>query len=97
MTSCCTDIFLALEQLFAAAAPEGTPVKSNRICARQRAQLNTTMQVLELLYGRSDTKASATAVDGLAGLVGNTPLVRIGSLSEATGCEVQHTVLGCQL
>ena len=26
-------------------------------------------------------------VEGVAGLVGNTPLVRITSLSEATGCE----------
>ena len=28
------------------------------------------------------------AVDGIAGLIGNTPLVRIRSLSELTGCEV---------
>ena len=28
------------------------------------------------------------AVDGIAGLIGNTPLVRIGSLSKLTGCEV---------
>ena len=30
----------------------------------------------------------AAKVQGLAGLIGNTPLVRIASLSEATGCEV---------
>lgn len=27
-------------------------------------------------------------VDGVAGLIGNTPLMRIQSLSEATGCEI---------
>jgi hypothetical protein len=30
----------------------------------------------------------ASIADGVAGLVGHTPLVRIRSLSEATGCEV---------
>lgn len=29
------------------------------------------------------------AVDGVEGLIGNTPLVRIRSLSEQTGCEVR--------
>lgn len=33
-------------------------------------------------------KKSACAVQGLAGLIGNTPLVRIASLSCATGCEI---------
>lgn len=36
---------------------------------------------------RSDDERASIA-DGVAGLVGNTPLVRIRSLSEATGCEV---------
>lgn len=32
-------------------------------------------------------RARPGIVEGVAGLVGNTPLVRIISLSEATGCE----------
>lgn len=44
------------------------------------------------VFGKSDSLASGPAcpakVQGLAGLIGNTPLVRVASLSEATGCEV---------
>ena len=32
---------------------------------------------------------ASQAVDGVEGLIGNTPLVRIRSLSEETGCEVR--------
>ena len=39
------------------------------------------------LHGLRNAKRSQ-AVDGVAGLIGNTPLVRIQSLSELTGCEV---------
>ena len=49
-------------------------------------------QVLELLYwGRktsSDISAVARIADGIEELVGNTPLMRIRSLSEVTGCQV---------
>lgn len=44
------------------------------------------------VFEKSDSAASGPTcpakVQGLAGLIGNTPLVRIASLSEATGCEV---------
>lgn len=44
------------------------------------------------VFSKSDRPASGPAcpakVQGLAGLIGNTPLVRVASLSEATGCEV---------
>lgn len=44
------------------------------------------------VFGKSDSPASGRAcpakVQGLAGLIGNTPLIRVASLSEATGCEV---------
>lgn len=33
-------------------------------------------------------QAGAVTVDGVAGLIGGTPLVRIRSLSELTGCEI---------
>ena len=35
-------------------------------------------------YGRSTVKI----VDGIEGCIGNTPLIKIRSLSEATGCEI---------
>ena len=60
----------------------------------QLAQLTTALQVLELLCGKPDSKPAATAVNGLVGLVGDTPLTRIASLSEATGCEVQAVLNG---
>lgn len=47
-------------------------------------------QVLQV-FGKSESAsgpACPAKVQGLAGLIGNTPLVRIASLSEATGCEV---------
>ena len=39
------------------------------------------------LRGRTCTSAPAV-VNGVVGAIGNTPLIRINSLSEATGCEV---------
>ena len=48
-------------------------------------------EVLQV-FGTSANAASGPTcpakVQGLAGLIGNTPLVRIESLSQATGCEV---------
>ncbi|KAG0292183.1 hypothetical protein BGZ98_002684 [Dissophora globulifera] len=35
-----------------------------------------------------NAEKSATICDGIAGLIGNTPMMRIKSLSEATGCEI---------
>ncbi|KAL3133324.1 hypothetical protein ABBQ38_007201 [Trebouxia sp. C0009 RCD-2024] len=43
------------------------------------------------VFGKSESAsgpACPAKVQGLAGLIGNTPLVRIASLSEATGCEI---------
>jgi cysteine synthase A len=34
------------------------------------------------------TKKNSQICDGVAGLIGNTPMMRIKSLSEATGCEI---------
>ncbi|KAJ2077741.1 Cysteine synthase 2 [Coemansia sp. RSA 988] len=46
-------------------------------------------RVVHRRQGRQQTNArSAGAVNGVAGLIGNTPLMRINSLSEATGCEI---------
>lgn len=42
-----------------------------------------------LLQGRGSQKHVAPAVvHGVAGAIGNTPLIRIASLSDATGCEI---------
>jgi len=43
---------------------------------------------LQPASGARPAKRSTCAVQELAGLIGNTPLVRIASLSSATGCEV---------
>ena len=44
------------------------------------------------VFGKAANSAAGPAcpakVQGLAGLIGNTPLVRIATLSVATGCEV---------
>ena len=51
------------------------------------------------LYGEGDVKRETgdrlpsapqppPIVDGIEGCIGNTPLIRIRSLSEATGCEI---------
>ena len=45
---------------------------------------------------RCDDERSSVA-DGVLGLVGHTPLVRIRSLSEATGCEVRLGALESDL
>ena len=50
----------------------------------------------------ADTHAAAGCGDGVLGAVGNTPLVRIASLSDATGCEARahspsHGALPAQL
>lgn len=37
---------------------------------------------------RGHAAPSASRVDGVAGAIGNTPLIRIHSLSQATGCEI---------
>lgn len=39
------------------------------------------------LYKKKETN-STSIVDGVDGLIGNTPLMRIRSLSEATGCTI---------
>lgn len=39
------------------------------------------------LYKKKET-SSRSIVDGVDGLIGNTPLMRIRSLSEATGCTI---------
>ena len=46
----------------------------------------------------ADTHPAAGCGDGVLGAVGNTPLVRIASLSEATGCEARvHLPSRCAL
>ena len=35
-----------------------------------------------------DGRSTATIVDGIEGCIGNTPLIKIRSLSDATGCEI---------
>ena len=58
---------------------------------RQRSVHNWNTQV-----GRPDDdeftpielRRSGTVVDGISGAIGNTPLIRIASLSELTGCEI---------
>lgn len=37
---------------------------------------------------RSQKKSQRTIVDGFPGLIGNTPLVELPSLSRATGCTI---------
>jgi hypothetical protein len=37
---------------------------------------------------------AASLVDGVAGAIGNTPLIRIHSLSQATGCEASGSAVG---
>lgn len=46
------------------------------------------LQVLGTANAEASGSACLAKAQGLAGLIGNTPLVRIASLSEATGCEV---------
>jgi hypothetical protein len=35
---------------------------------------------------------SKSVADGVIGVIGNTPLIKINSLSKATGCEVTHII-----
>lgn len=50
-------------------------------------QLKPSWQGWHSLIGSS--QHVVPVVDGVAGCIGNTPLIRINSLSEATGCEVR--------
>ena len=55
--------------------------------------LNLCMQAMARYWQRPGSERSARRagpVNGVEGLIGNTPLVRIRSLSELTGCEVHH-------
>ena len=47
------------------------------------------------LYREKETNARRNVVDGVDGLIGNTPLMRIRSLSEATGCTILVCLLSC--
>lgn len=47
------------------------------------------LTVIATFYLYKEKEASArSVVDGVDGLIGNTPLMRIRSLSEATGCTI---------
>ena len=54
---------------------------------QSKQPLTGSRSIWTALYGLRIARRSQ-AVDGVAGLIGNTPLVRIHSLSELTGCEV---------
>jgi len=45
-------------------------------------------------HNKQQAARGAGVVDGVLGAIGNTPLIRIRSLSEATGCEVGCVRMG---
>ena len=76
LAAACTAIWLARE-----AREDGeTTLRRARPSQQERALRRA---------GSADTHAAAGCGDGVLGAVGNTPLVRIASLSEATGCEAR--------
>jgi hypothetical protein len=56
----------------------------------ERRQPNSVSQSFKITTDHDDTENIKAPVltSGIEGLIGNTPLIRINSLSEATGCEI---------
>lgn len=71
------DVYPDLEQRFRRSRRKFSTVFDRRISLREN-----------LLPSLSSTKGLSTVSEGIEGCIGNTPLIKIKSLSEATGCDV---------
>lgn len=75
----------------ACAVSEDMPGRRARTGTAQTHYMPPLGEYVLQVFSKSESAsgpACPAKVQGLAGLIGNTPLVRIASLSEATGCEV---------
>ena len=73
----------------AAKAHLSTPIsRASQAEVRNRAVALEDHTVTAIASPPSEFRPTENIVDGIEGCIGNTPLVRIKSLSEATGCDI---------
>ena len=59
-----------------------------RLLRRKRVIADTDVDVNADEFGPVELRCLSKVVHGIPGLIGNTPLMRINSLSDMTGCEI---------
>ena len=59
-----------------------------RLLRRKRIIADTDVDVNANEFGPVELRCLSKVVHGIPGLIGNTPLMRINSLSDMTGCEI---------